>query len=398
MTAVLLLYAQYNVRASYYDDWIEAFRSHPALLTRELNVCDPLAPLKVRRLLRGADLVVLLHSVNADHTFYLTPLTSALQARECRLVSFVGNELSLPGCLITERRAVLAALEPDHVATQLPLEAGIYLWGDLPRLSVLAVPHALNPTAFVPGPPLGERSTSLGTRSFRYPATLGDQDRNVMLDYFRTEGPRRGFVTDISDQRLDRTQWAAFLANTRCAISSEAGSWFLSPSDEHLLALATLSQQRSGGPTPARYELAWARRLVHRLPWWLRQQVLGFVQRGQIPYAPMKFAEGLDAADIATYFTKATRPNVYGKCISSRHFDAIGTRTAQLLLEGRYNDILVPGRHYLALKADYSNLEMVWETLHDTAALQQLADEALEHVLASHTYSHRVTALLAQAL
>ncbi|MEB3221004.1 MAG: glycosyltransferase [Candidatus Sericytochromatia bacterium] len=394
MTAVLLLYAQYNVRASYYDDWVEAFRSHPGLATRELNVCDPLAPLKVRRLLRGADLVVLLHSVNADHTFYLSPLAAALRNRPCPLVSFVGNELSLPGCLVTDRRAVLAALEPDHIATQLLLEAGLHLWGDLPRRGVLAVPHALNPTAFQPGCAVKGRPIGLGTRSYRYPATLGDQDRNALLDYFTAEGPRRGFKTDISDQRLDRAQWASFLAATRCAVSSEAGTWFLSPSDEHLRALQALA----GAPLSPGPDRAWARRLVHVMPWRLRQVAVGLAQRGLVSYAPLRFAEGLDEAAIAAYFAQAARPPVYGKCISSRHFDAIGTRTPQLLLEGRYNDILTPGHHYLALRADHANVEEVWETLRDAAALQRLADAALAHVLDAHTYRHRVAELLAQVL
>ena len=53
------------------------------------------------------------------------------------------------------------------------------------------------------------------------------------------------------------------------------------------------------------------------------------------------------------FFAGRAIPEAHGKCISSRHFDAIGTGTCQILLEGRYNDILKPGEHYIALSHDF---------------------------------------------
>src|SRR5439155_12294042 len=37
-----------------------------------------------------------------------------------------------------------------------------------------------------------------------------------------------------------------------------------------------------------------------------------------------------------------------GKAISSRHLEAVGTKTCQLLVRGSYNGILHAGEHYIA--------------------------------------------------
>lgn len=88
---------------------------------------------------------------------------------------------------------------------------------------------------------------------------------------------------------------------------------------------------------------------------------------------------------------------VSGKAISSRHFEAIGTRTAQVLVPGRFNDMLTPGEHYIPLASDLSNLQEVADAVRDLGYLEALTSRALEHALAAHTYAHRVAAVLADA-
>lgn len=84
-----------------------------------------------------------------------------------------------------------------------------------------------------------------------------------------------------------------------------------------------------------------------------------------------------------------------GKAISSRHFEAMGTKTVQVLLPGRYNDILEPDVHYVPLEADFSNIESVAGLLRDDVRLQEIADRASAHALSAHTYAHRVQYLMA---
>ncbi|MBT8506740.1 hypothetical protein B1F79_04690 [Coxiella-like endosymbiont of Rhipicephalus sanguineus] len=45
--------------------------------------------------------------------------------------------------------------------------------------------------------------------------------------------------------------------------------------------------------------------------------------------------------------------------ISPRHFEAVATKTLQILYEGEYSNILKPWVHYVPLKKDYSNFDEV---------------------------------------
>ena len=90
------------------------------------------------------------------------------------------------------------------------------------------------------------------------------------------------------------------------------------------------------------------------------------------------------------FFSDRPRPTIYGKCISSRHFDAIGTKTCQIMFPGRYNDILEADRHYLAIDQDFSNLDDVLERFADEGVRTAITELAHAHVLAGHTYEHRM--------
>jgi hypothetical protein len=101
--------------------------------------------------------------------------------------------------------------------------------------------------------------------------------------------------------------------------------------------------------------------------------------------------EQLDYDDIFERFFKGLeRPAHYAKCISSRHFDAVGTKTCQIMLRGRFNDILKADQHYLALEPDFSNIDDVLMQFRDPQRRQNVADAAFELVCAEHTYDRRV--------
>ena len=57
--------------------------------------------------------------------------------------------------------------------------------------------------------------------------------------------------------------------------------------------------------------------------------------------------------------------------LSPRHFEAAITKTLQILVEGKYENIFIPGIHYLELK-DFSNINNIIELLHDTNYCQKL--------------------------
>jgi len=88
-------------------------------------------------------------------------------------------------------------------------------------------------------------------------------------------------------------------------------------------------------------------------------------------------------------------PSVSGKAVSSRHFEALGTKTAQIMFPGRFNEILRAGEHYLALDRNFRNLDEVCAAVRDVGLLGRMTDAASEFALAGHTYAHRVRGLLA---
>lgn len=389
----LVLHAQYTDRLSYYDDWLDAFQSSPHYDVTAINIVSRSARRLIAKSLQDAELVVLLHSTNGDTTMYLEPVAAQLADRNCPLLSFVGNEVNLPGSPISAKRAVLKTIRPDYIATQLLLEAGEFLWGDIAGRRVVALPHALNPAAFAPGPPQTERDIDIGVRAVRYLPHLGDNDRNNLHDLFDRHAFAPDLNVDISTQRFDRAGWAAFLQSCKATASSEAGTWWLERDDQTIEAIRrwTADQMRGKGLVIANDSSL--RRLGHRLPWWMRALLRKLLSGGPIRHEST-VAESVSASRIhETFFAGRQRPDFYGKCISSRHFDAAGTGTLQILMEGRYNDIFEPGIHYLPLRQDFSNVDEIIDAFRNPAKRTEIAQAAQSLVLDSHTYAHRVEAV-----
>jgi hypothetical protein len=74
--------------------------------------------------------------------------------------------------------------------------------------------------------------------------------------------------------------------------------------------------------------------------------------------------------------------------ISPRHLEACATRTAQVLLEGSYNGILRPGRHYIELRRDFSNLDSVLDLVENDTERARLTENAYQDIVASGAYTY----------
>lgn len=388
---VLVLYARYNIKASYYDDWLDAFLSFPRFETIEINICSADAVSKLKAHISEVDFVVLLHSVNADHVFYLEPLVPYLSDRKIGLLSFIGNEVNLPGVPITDKRKVLASIQPNYIATQLLQEAGEYLWGDI--APVIAIPHALNHHAFDIIPPT-VRSIDLGVRFFRYHPHLGDNDRNQMMGYFVSQSFHFGLNVDICEQRLNREKWISLLGKSKGTLSTEAGSWFIQQDDAIVREIQEYISDQAGNKWIISASNIRLRKLVHKMPQWLRTMAQSIASSGLVRYESNLASDVQEEYIISRFFSNRNPAPVYSKCISSRHFEAIGTRTVQILLEGRYNDILEPGIHYFSLSRDYSNVEELIDEFKDPVQRQSMTDAAYDHLRDSHTFEHRLKLII----
>lgn len=343
------------------------------------------------RAVRDAELVVALHPCSADTLRYIDPLRQALKDRRGRLLVLVGNEYNLPWIRLSDKRDFLRDVGADWVGTQLPLEAGEWLYGDI-ATTVLPVPHAANETAFRRNKPVEARPIDLGARSFRYPVYLGDDERNRVYDLFADLGPAAGMRVDIAnDRRLDRDEWANFLNNCRGTIGSEAGTWYLERDDRTALEIRDFLRMRSKG-TVIQAD-GWLHAAIRRLPYGIKANLKILQQYLPLRHEAFDMSER-DFAEIqARFFATKPRCPAYSKCISSRHFEAAATGTCQILVHGRYNDILKPDKHFIPIKADFSDAPEAIARFRDPTERDRVAAAAHDLVHDSHTYRHRLTAL-----
>jgi hypothetical protein len=75
--------------------------------------------------------------------------------------------------------------------------------------------------------------------------------------------------------------------------------------------------------------------------------------------------------------------------ISPRFFEAIAFKTALVLFEGSYSGILRPWEHYIPLRKDFSNLDLVFKVLSNNEALDLMVNRAHEDVIGSGLYTYQ---------
>jgi hypothetical protein len=387
----VVLTVRYGVRASYYEDWLDAFAASPLFSTTSYNLFNRGERRAAMRALGEAELVVALHACTADTLEYILPLRQALQARRGRFLMFVGNEYNLPWAPLGEKRRLMREVGADWGVTQMPLEAGQYLYADC-AAAVLALPHAANEAVFRREKPDAARSIDLGGRSFRYPVFLGDNDRNRVYDLFAELGPALGLRVDISTgSRLDRPGWAAFLNDCRGTVGTEAGTWYVERDDATALAIRDFLRDRSLAPT-IRAD-SWLHAAARRLPYGVKSGLRAVLSRSALRHEAFDLSEDAFAEVQARFFAGRPHCPAYAKCISSRHFEAAATGTCQILVKGRFNDILEADRHYIALEPGLGNAAEALVRFRDPAERRRIADAAQALVHQGHTYRHRLTEL-----
>jgi len=335
-------------RLSYVLDWREAWESDPALDADLCDVNDALAMARARRRMRSYDLVVVLHSAAGDSLARVRTLAPALQRRSCPLVVFFGNEY----IRMAEKAGFATEVGAEFIASQLPPEPARWLYAACQGSRVLHTPPALNPRIYRP---LGlPRTTDLGFRGDIYQdaMAIGDIDRTAVLELFKSRAADLGLTVDIEYDRVGREDWNLLLNRWHGVVGAESGAQYLERDDT------------------------------------TRAAVVAYV--GEHPDARWE--------DVHARFFADRPPGLSGKAISSRHFEPAGAGTCQVLVEGRYNDILVAGEHYIRLRRDHSNLGEVVAAFKDVTHRRAIVDRCRELVLGSHTYRHRVRAVLKDVL
>jgi hypothetical protein len=329
---------------SYVRDWRDAFCTSPQLVVTVCNINNLIKYKLLKDAVKTWPLIIVLHSAFGDNLTMMRRLASWFQDRRGKLAVFIGNEYDM----MAEKLSLLKRLQPDYICSQLPLASAQWIYAECRSAKILPLPHALNPEIYSPKPSL-TRTFDIGFRGELYPYFIGDRERTHLLRYFESNGPSLGLQCAISTIKLHRTDWSSFLRSTKAIIGGESGTYYLDRRGE---LIAKAKNYMKSHPDASFDEIF---RLFFALP--------------------------------PTHY-------VSGKCISSRHFEPIGTKTCQILLEGDYNGILKADEHYISIKKDLSNADDAVMRFKDHDYRMAMVNRAYEYILHEHTYAHRVQAFL----
>lgn len=107
----------------------------------------------------------------------------------------------------------------------------------------------------------------------------------------------------------------------------------------------------------------------------------------------VKAIQNKDGAQISFKELSARMPSGWDDycfyAISPRHFEAISTKTCQVLIEGYYNGVLIPNIHYIPLKKDFSNIDATLDLIKDKAIVQKIAERAYRDIYLCGKYTYR---------
>jgi hypothetical protein len=332
-----------NESLSYVLDWREALCEAAELNVKLCNTSNLVEYFHYLRRIGHYSLIIILHSATGDRMSTLLKTAEWLKKRRGKLVVFIGNEYNL----LADKIHFIRSVEADYVCSQLPSDAARWLYADCTRSRILAIPHALNPKLYFPDG-CSDRTIDIGFIGHLYHTLTGDLERTNLVQFFQRNWRGIGITCDIRTRRLPREKWAQFLRTCRGILGAESGTYYL---------------DRTG-------------RII--------EDVGKYVKR----HPRVSFEE------IYSLFFKNHRCPVSGKAISSRHFEPIGTKTCQILIEGDYNGILKPDEHYISVKKDLSNIEDVIRRFKDGSYRRAMVERTYEYVMDGHTYRHRVDTLL----
>jgi len=336
------LFGNRYAEASYLEDWRDAFLACPSLEVTTCNISDLIALRQQRAAIRDYDLIIVLHSAAGDRMSVLQRTAAWFQGRRGRLALFVGNEYDL----LEEKIAFAKQAGADYICSQLPIDTARTLYQDT-GATVIEMPHALNPDVYFARPG-GERQVDVGFAGDLYDRVIGDRERTNIVEFFRTQAAARGLRADIRTRRMPRDEWATFLNRCHTICGAESGTYYLQASGAAVTMAKAYLKQHPGA---------------------------SFEEVRQACFA--------DCGE-----------TLNGKAISSRHFEPIGTRTCQILIEGAYNGILQPHVHYIPVRRDLSDIDEAIRRAMDPIEREAIVAAAHTHVMSAHTYAHRVRALI----
>jgi len=197
-------------------------------------------------------------------------------------------------------------------------------------------------------PPIKDRKIDVGYRSRKVPFWLGSlgAEKYQIADKFHAYTKNDRLVSDISydeKKRLYGFYWIDFVVSCKTMLGVESGSSVFDFSGE---IEKKVNRYKSCHPFE-RFE------------------------------------------KIHDFFLKNHEKKIILNQISPRCFEAIALKTVLVLYEGNYSGILIPWRHYIPLKKDFSNIETVVNFIKSVDELQIISDRAYNEIALNPIFSYQ---------
>jgi hypothetical protein len=380
-----LIETRYDYQMSYLDQWKSAWLN-ASTKSEVFNLAQSGSLKKLSSKIRQFDLIVVLHTVTADSNSWLEKLSKLSDRNRAAMVMFIGNEFSSPFLSTEKRLDLISQISPEFIASQLPIDSAKWLYEWIGS-KVIAAP---------PGMPvlsINNSSTShdldLGFRGFRYPWYLMDNERNSIVDQVIDVFKNRNLAVDVShEKRLNSSEWFDFLSRSRFTVSSEAGAKYIfrddqiwNPVKEYFATEKKFSALENdvGGMS-----------LLRRLPAPLKSILKKFLSNLGLNQGSLYKPDSKELEKLISLVDLEKYESRNGKCISSRHFDAIAAGTWQILAPGKYNDLLVPNIHF----TPYGNPNDLRSLIENEVSRKSLSIQAFDDLSQNHSYGTRVNTVL----
>lgn len=238
---------------------------------------------------------------------------------------------------------VLFSCVPDHEIQK------VYPLHRVPNLRVVNVLTGYVSQALTQRPvrSIAARQIDVGYRTRKMPYWLGrlGYEKWLIAQEFERRAVGQGLKLDLSvkeGERLYGEAWTEFVASCRAVIGVESGA-----------------------------------------------SIIDF--DGKLEHAVEAYVAQNPSATFEEVFQKFLKPyeaSLELHQISPRCFEAAALKTPMVLFEGNYSGVLVPERHFIILKKDFSNFADVLAKLKDHAYLQEMADRTYQEVALDPRWSY----------
>ena len=197
-------------------------------------------------------------------------------------------------------------------------------------------------------PDYADRAIDVSYRARKLPAWCGSfaQMKWQIGERFRADGELRGLSCDIEmseDSRIYGEAWFNFIANSKACLGTESGASFV--------------------------------------------DYTGKVAPAVDAYASMH--PSATFAELRNRFLEDRDGDVLIRALSPRLFEAAALRTLLIMYPGEYSGCAKPGRHYVLLEPDHSNMDEVVAILRDCDQAGEIIQNAYREIACAPTWTYR---------